>query len=90
MPKYTYICPEGHVQIVEESMVVNEARICDRCGKKMWRKPEAPNINWNGLRPSQGKLNPELQSLVDNEDRRRDNYLAMKEKYEKERSAHSD
>jgi len=38
-----------------------------------------PAVTWGGLSPSQGELAPVIQSMVDNEDENRANYLAQKE-----------
>ena len=80
MPEYTYRCQEGHECLINEGMFSKVAVMCQICGNKMWRKPQVPAINWNGLKPSQGELAPAIQEMVDNEDENRDNYLGNKEK----------
>ena len=79
MPEYTYICANGHELEVKEEMFCDDKRLCHQCGTEMWRKPQMPAINWNGLKPSQGELAPAIQDMVNNEDENRDNYLAKKE-----------
>jgi hypothetical protein len=56
--------------------------ICE-CGLEMWRKPQRVRVNWNGLRPSQGELAPDIQNMVNTEDERRDKYLEMKSERDK-------
>ena len=79
MPEYIYICPNGHEVEIKEPMFFDITRFCHVCQEQMWRKPQMPAINWNGLKPSQGELAPVIQDMVNNEDENRDNYLARKE-----------
>lgn len=90
MPEYVYICDEGHEREIYEPMVCDIPRICHECDGEMWRKPSMPMVNWNGLRPSEGELHPHLQEVVEGADQRRAEYAALKENYERERSADSD
>ena len=82
MPEYTYTCSNHHRILVEEGMFVNVIRTCKECKENMWRIPGKPNVNWGGLKPSQGELSPEIQDMVDREDERRDEYLETKEKHD--------
>ena len=79
MPEYIYICANGHELEVKEGMFCDDERLCNECRTAMWRKPNMPAVNWNGLKPSQGELAPVIQDMVDYEDENRDNYLAQKE-----------
>lgn len=90
MPRYTYLCECGYETVLEEGMIAHQAHPCPECDGEMWRKPSAPMVNWNGLRPSKGELHPHLREVVRGAERRRNEYAALKENYERERSADSD
>ncbi len=79
MPDYTYICEDGHELTIEEPMIMEIERNCVRCNKRMWRKPGMPNVNWGGLKPSQGDRAPLIQDMIDNEVENRDHYIRDKE-----------
>lgn len=85
MPKYTYICPQGHVEPIEEPMLYEGTRTCE-CGEEMWRKPSAPSVNWGGLSPSQGGISPLAKEMELGAPARRDLYQGMKEEREKSNS----
>jgi hypothetical protein len=72
MPEYLMRCPNGHERTVEQPMITDDVVICGICGLSMWRKPMAPMINWNGLRPSQGEHSPQFQRHFRDIDRIRD------------------
>lgn len=68
-------------------MATTEHVICVECGSLMWRKPQAVRVNWNGLKPSQGELHPELKELVDTAPERRAAFEIEHEEHER-RTAH--
>ena len=65
MPEYIYMCPEGHEELVEEPMFAPVAHKCARCSQPMWRKPKVLAVNWNGLRPSQGFIHPDIKQHIE-------------------------
>jgi hypothetical protein len=72
MPQYVYTCIFKHECTVIEPMETDTEHKCIICGGIMWRKPQIPMINWNGLKPSAGELPPAVQEHVDNVDRIRE------------------
>ena len=72
MPEYIYICVCKNEITVVEPMVVTSHPTCPICDGGMWRKPQMPAINWNGLRPSQGDLPPAIQQHVNHVDQIRE------------------
>jgi len=72
MPEYLLRCKNGHERWVWQPMITKQRVICVKCGSRMWRKPQAPAINWNGLKPSQGEHSAEFQHRFNNIDRIRD------------------
>lgn len=38
-----------------------------------------PNVNWGGIKPSQGDRAPLIQDMIDNEEENRDHYIRDKE-----------
>ena len=71
MPEYLMMCKNKHTCTIEQPMVTTERVVCPDCGSLMWRKPQAVRVNWNGLKPSQGELDPEIKKLVDTAPERR-------------------
>ena len=72
MPLYLMRCSNGHQRWIEQPMLTHERVICVDCGSYMWRKPQAPAVLWNGLRPSQGEHSAEFQHRLNNIERIRD------------------
>ena len=75
LPEYIYRCPESecHHEIrVLHSMNVNPEVRCPLCGGSMRRKPQRVYVNWGGLKPSQGAIHPNIQHLIDDAPRRRE------------------
>jgi len=78
MPTYVYRCKCGNETIVVEPMMAISDVYCNECGSVMWRKPQLLRINWNGLKPSQGEIHPNIREFIDDTPRRTE---AMEEKY---------
>lgn len=88
MPEYKYIDDNAHETTVTHRMFYTTSIICVACGLKMWRKPQVVMVNWNGLKPSVGELDPEVKELIDTQDERRDKFIERHEKHERD-SLHS-
>lgn len=59
---------------------------CLECDLLMWRVPQAFTVNWNGLPPHLEHTRPkQLQEFIDTADARREQYVADKENYNKEK-----
>jgi putative FmdB family regulatory protein len=66
MPVYEYICDEcGKVYEVSQDLREKEPIKCYTCNKLTKRKFTVPNINWNGLRPSQGEIHPNIKHHIE-------------------------
>jgi hypothetical protein len=74
MPEYIYIDKNDHRQTMTLPMTYGTAVICTTCGLEMWRKPQAAAITWGGLKPSQGQIHPDIQHMIDDAPRRREEY----------------
>jgi putative FmdB family regulatory protein len=72
MPIYEMKCKCGATTEIYQAIESDETILCPVCGGKMWRKPQKPNVNWGGLRPSQGEHAPWFQNRVDNIERIKD------------------
>lgn len=73
MPSYVYHCPEcGHEIIVPHGMHSNPDVYCSLCFARMKRRPQRVGVNWNGLRPSQGFIRPDVKRFIDDAPRRRE------------------
>lgn len=83
MPEYTMTCPNRHYATIEQPMITTDVVFCGVCGEAMWRKPQPVSINWNGLRPSQGELHPDVRELIDTQDQRQDAFQATHEDHER-------
>ena len=83
MPYYTYLDENKHERIEYHPYGTNPLTTCPDCGEVMWRKPTAPRINWNGLKPSQGEFSPAVRNLVNNEQENREKYQEKKADYER-------
>ena len=71
MPLYTYRCFNGHEQEIEEPMLSDAVYFCF-CGHEMKRKPQLVSVNWNGLKPSQGFIHPNIKQHIADSERYRD------------------
>lgn len=74
MPEYIYMDKNDHRQTMTLPMAYSEPVICSVCGATMWRKPQAVAISWGGLRPSQGEIHPNIQHMINDAPRRREEY----------------
>jgi hypothetical protein len=83
MPEYTYIDENDHTQTLSLPMFYSTAVICAACGLEMWRKPQTVAVNWGGLRPSIGELDPQIKHLIDTKDERREAFEEIHEEHEK-------
>ena len=80
MPEYLYKCPEAHTTSITHPMLFNGAISCTICNGQMWRVPQSVTVTWGGLAPSEaGEMSPEVADHINNADRKRDEYQAMKE-----------
>lgn len=82
MPLYIY--SDGrHTQEVEHS--INESPIvaCRICKSIMHRRPQMPNVNWNGLPPSKGQMLAEFKKFMNTREERRDKFAEEHEKHER-------
>lgn len=86
MPTYTYIDFEGHTETITEPMFCDVIHVCAACGSEMWRKPELVSVTWGGLKPSGGDRPREVQELLDNVDRRRDEFAKKHEEHERRKN----
>ena len=79
MPEYQYT--DGvHTTAVIHPMLFMDDVNCTVCGTIMWRKPQIVGVIWNGLPPHLTEtLSPEMNDIINNGDRRRDEYKAKKE-----------
>jgi len=59
--------------------VGNSVIKCAVCKERMWRKPQMPRVNWNGLPPHKEIHNPVIQEMIHGAPRRRDEYLSKHE-----------
>ena len=78
MPVYIYICEQGHECEIVESMLCADEHVCLICNTPMQRKPQAINVNWGGLRPSQGELSDPIKEMIDEAPRKRDEMVLHK------------
>lgn len=81
MPIYLYLCDNCR-QETESVYPMGDApaaQECLRCSMgTAHRKYTVPGINWGGLAPSAGQLDPKIRQLIDSAPERRDKYLAKK------------
>ncbi len=92
MTEYLYACPQcDRERWVEHSLLRTEfhVELCMEpfmnmnCATIMSRKPIFPNVNWGGLRPSQGEHRGPVKDLIDTAPKRKDEFLARHEYHEK-------
>jgi predicted nucleic acid-binding Zn ribbon protein len=80
MPTYIYSDGEHQQEVfhgMTEDIVVN----CIICKKIMHRRPQAPNVNWNGLPPHLADSRPPvIQNFIDTAPERRAKYLDTERK----------
>lgn len=74
MPEYKYRCEDSHDTTVQQSMTEDALTECPICGRHAWRVPQPVAVNWNGLPPSKGGIDPLAQRLIDTAPERRDEY----------------
>lgn len=80
MPTYLYSDPAGHETEVVHGMKDDPAVTCRTCGATMCRKPQRVAVNWGGLPPHlESARGPAIRSMIDNADRRRDEYESTKD-----------
>ena len=74
MPDYDYKCLDcGHKLVINHPMINYDAPRCPKCAEVRLQKVyKKVNINWGGLRPSQGEIHPNIKQLIDDAPRRRD------------------
>ena len=68
---YVYLCQNGHEIELSHSMHEAGPDACE-CGADLHRVPQVPMINWNGLKPSQGDIHPNIKRMVEDAPRRRE------------------
>lgn len=68
---YVYVCQNGHEVELSHGMHEAGPDECE-CGAPMSRVPQVPNINWNGLKPSQGEVHPRIKRWAEDAPRRRE------------------
>lgn len=75
----TYLYSDGdHEKEVVHGMLADPLVFCEVCNKPMHRKPQMPNVNWNGLPPSQANDNPIIREMIEGAPQRRDEYAKLK------------
>ena len=75
MPEYVYGCSEDkeHPRVIcSHGMMDHVYMWCYECNAKMKRVPQRLAVNWNGLKPSEGELTPEIKRVIEDAPRRRD------------------
>ena len=82
MGQYLYLDVNGHEVTVTHRMLYTSAVICSTCEEMMWKKPQSVAVNWGGLPPSGGELNPDIRGLLDTADERRDAFEQEHEEHE--------
>lgn len=82
-PEYLYVCENSHFHSVVHSMSDDPKIKCIICGERMWRKPQASAINWEGSKPSGGGPAPDVQRLIDTAPERKDEFLRRHEEHER-------
>jgi hypothetical protein len=86
MPTYIYKDTNGHIteRTIPITSLMSTHVKCELCQLPMWRVPQIPMVNWNGLPPHLEHLRPRAATqMIQNEERNRYNYLAFKEEHEK-------
>jgi putative FmdB family regulatory protein len=80
MPSYVYRCANCSDQKeVSHGMFSGIPIMCDTCGSRMHKVPQAVGVNWGGPSPSAGGKHPLVEELNATESRRRDEFAAKKE-----------
>jgi hypothetical protein len=83
MPVYTYLCEEKHETTLVHPMMETPIVYCPVCKRLMHKKPQHLGVNWNGMKPSQGQLHPNIQKLIDTVPERRDRLAEKQEAHER-------
>ena len=80
MPTYIYSDRE-HAKEVTHSMSEEPVVVCEVCKKRMHRRPQVFNVNWNGLPPHLADARPPvIQNFIDTASERRAKYLDTERK----------
>lgn len=80
MPIYLYSDPNGHEVEISHGMTDTITVFCQICGAAMHRKPQRVYVNWGGLPPHLETMRgPAVRSIIDDADRRRDQYESTKD-----------
>lgn len=80
MPIYSYTDDTECINIdVSHGMNDTVVVYCPRCGRAMYKKIQAPNVNWNGLPPHLDHNNPVVREMVKGAPKRRDEYAKIHE-----------
>ena len=80
MPEYVYKCAHCQSQReVKHGMFSGIPIMCDECGSRMHKIPQAAAVNWGGPPPSAGGKHPLVEQLNADEARRIDEFAAKKE-----------
>lgn len=84
MPEYVYRCAScQETKEVAHSMFSGIPIMCERCGSRMHKVPQATAVNWNGPSPSAGGLHPLVKDLNETLPQRQDEFAAKKEAHVK-------
>ena len=66
MPEYRYRCSRcKHEEYHSRGMLDDAIIKCSECGAAMYRRPQLPMVNWNGLKPSQGEISPHIKRHIE-------------------------
>ena len=80
MPEYVYRCANCfETATIAHSMFSGLPVVCERCGSRMHKVPQATAVNWNGPAPSAGGKHPLVEELNADYARRVDEFAAKKE-----------
>lgn len=82
MPEYLMVCSNGHKLRMIDHMIPSKTVYCPYCDHRMWRKPQPVNVNWGGLRPSQGEITGEIKDQIDNQVQYREEFEQLHEIHE--------
>lgn len=80
MPEYVYRCAKCfETATITHSMFSGLPVVCERCGSRMHKVPQATAVNWGGPAPSAGGKHPLAEELNQDYARRVDEFAAKKE-----------
>lgn len=87
MPRYLYRCNrcENEREEIHE-MSFEGIMVCNRrnCLSPMHRVPQLVSINWNGVKPSGGGIDPSIEQWAADAPRRRAEFDEVHEQHEKD------